>query len=117
LILKIATIIDGGLLQDAAQMELAALSAIHSIAEPWIVTTPTTIKKCFVKCGFSIDEKDDWPSLHSPGVQSVDYPTCDSATEVCGVQSINHVLHQRLIWPEEEEEVAKHKATFLDAKK
>jgi hypothetical protein len=68
----------------------------------------------------SEDEEDDCHSLQSPGVQSVAYPTCDSATEVCGVQSVDQVLHQHLTRPEEqegEEEVAEHKATFLDALK
>jgi hypothetical protein len=45
----------GGLLQDAAQMKLDVLSAIHLIAEAWRLKTPTTIKKGFTKCGFSVD--------------------------------------------------------------
>jgi hypothetical protein len=75
LILKTAAATDGGLLHDAAQMKLDVLSAIHLGAEPWRVITPITIKKCCVKCSFLIDEEDDWPSLQSPGVQSVAYPT------------------------------------------
>jgi hypothetical protein len=44
------------------------------------------------------------------------YRTCNSALEVCGIQSINQVLDQHLTRPEEEE-VSEHKATFLDALK
>jgi hypothetical protein len=36
-------------------MKLDVLSAVHFIAEAWRLMTPTTIKNCFVKCGFSID--------------------------------------------------------------
>jgi hypothetical protein len=53
--LKTAATIDGGLLQDAAQMKLDLLFAMHLIAEPWRLITPTTIKNCFLKCGFSSD--------------------------------------------------------------
>jgi hypothetical protein len=42
------------------------------------------------------------------------YKTCDSTLEVCGTQSVDQVLDQQLTRPEEEEEVAEHKATFLD---
>jgi hypothetical protein len=42
--LKIAATIDGGLLQDV----------MHFISEAWRLITPTTIKNCFVKCGFSM---------------------------------------------------------------
>jgi hypothetical protein len=59
-----------------------------------------------VKCGFSNDhvisndsavklnedEEDDWHSLQSPGVQFEDYTTCDSALEVCGIMSADHML-------------------------
>jgi hypothetical protein len=49
------------------------------------------------------------------------YPTCDSALKFCGVRNVNQVLDQHLTRleeePEEEEEVAEHKATFLDALK
>jgi hypothetical protein len=55
------------------------------------------------------------------GVQFEDYITCDSAPEVCRLQSVDQVLDQSLTRPEEEpeeeEEVAEHKATFLDALK
>jgi hypothetical protein len=75
------------------------------------INNTTTIKNCFVKCGFSNDhvssnddiaikltedEEDDWNSLQPLGVQSEDYPTCDIALEVCGVQSVNQVLDQYL---------------------
>jgi hypothetical protein len=55
LISKTAATTDGGLHQDATQMKLKVLSAMHFITEPWILITPTTIKNCFVKCSFSID--------------------------------------------------------------
>jgi hypothetical protein len=45
----------GGLLQDGTQMKLDVLSAVHFIAEVWRQITPSTIKNCFVKCGFSND--------------------------------------------------------------
>jgi hypothetical protein len=95
----------------------------------------TTIKNCFLKCGFSTDhvshsddsavklnedEEDDWHSLQALGVQSEDYPTRDSALEVCGVLSVDKVLDQHFTWPEqpeEEEQVSEHKATFFDALK
>jgi hypothetical protein len=46
--------IDEGLLQDVAQMKLDVF-AVHLIAEARRLITITTIKNCFVKCGFSID--------------------------------------------------------------
>jgi hypothetical protein len=102
-------------------------------AESWKLITHPTIKNYFVKCGFStghvssnddcavklIDEEEGWHRLQPLGVQSEDYPTCNSALEVCGVQSVNHALAQHLTkseeGPEEEEKVAEYKATFLDA--
>jgi hypothetical protein len=54
--LKTAATIDGGLLQDAAHMKLDMLSAMHLIVETWRLITPATIKNCFVKCGFLIDD-------------------------------------------------------------
>jgi hypothetical protein len=54
-------------------------------------------------------------------VQFEDYTTCNSALEVCGIQSVNQVLDQHLARaeeePEEEEEVAEQKAALLDAQK
>jgi hypothetical protein len=51
-------------------------------------------------------------------VQFENYTTCgDSALEVCGIQSVEQVLEQHLTRPEEEEEVAKYKAVFLEALK
>jgi hypothetical protein len=50
-------------------------------------------------------------------VQFKDYTTCDSALEVCGIQSVDQVLDQHLYGPEEEpeqEERAEHTAAFLD---
>jgi hypothetical protein len=41
---KTVAMIDEGLLQDASQMLLDVLSALHFIAETWRVLTPTTIK-------------------------------------------------------------------------
>jgi hypothetical protein len=91
----------GGLLQDAAQMKLDVLSAMHIIAESWRLITHTTIKNYFVRCAFLIDhvssnddstmkltedEKDDWHTLQPLGVQSADYPTYDSVLR--SVQSI-----------------------------
>jgi hypothetical protein len=73
----------GGLLQDAALMKLVVLSALHIVAEPWILITSTTIKNCLVKCGFSTgrvginddsvvkiteDKENDWHSLQLLGV-------------------------------------------------
>jgi hypothetical protein len=54
LILKTAAAIDGGLIQDAAQMKLDVLFAMCFLVEAWRLITPTTIKNCFVKCSFSI---------------------------------------------------------------
>jgi hypothetical protein len=96
------------------------------------VTTPTTIKNCFVKCGFSNnhvtsndnnavklseDAENDWHILQPLGVQYEKYATCDSSLEVCGIQRATQMLHQHLTMTEEEQEVAEHKATFLDALK
>jgi hypothetical protein len=50
-------------------------------------------------------------------MQFEDYTTHDSALEVCRIQRIDHVLDQHLSRPEEAEEVAEHKVTFLDAQK
>jgi hypothetical protein len=44
-----------GLLQDAKQMKLDVLSAVHFMSGAWRLITPTTIKNCFMKCGSSID--------------------------------------------------------------
>jgi hypothetical protein len=55
LIHKNVAMIEGGLLQDATQMKLYVLSAKHFITEAWRSVTSTTIKNCFVKCGFSTD--------------------------------------------------------------
>jgi hypothetical protein len=121
--------IDWGLLQDAMQMKLDVRSAVHFIAEAWRLVT--LIKNCFVKCGFSNyvssnddsamklgeDEKDDWQSLQPLGVQFEYYTTCDSALKVCGIQNVDEMLDQHLTGPKEEEEVAEHKITFLDALK
>jgi hypothetical protein len=46
--------IHGGMFQDATQMKPDVLSGMHFIAEAWRLITPTTIKNCFVKCGFQI---------------------------------------------------------------
>jgi hypothetical protein len=105
-----------GLLQDAAQTKLDVLSAVHLKAEPWSLITPTTIKNCSLKCGFSVavssnddsasklteDEEDDWRSLQPRGVQSEDYSTCHSALKVCEVKSVDQVLDQHMTRPEEE---------------
>jgi hypothetical protein len=134
LISKTAATTDEGLLQDAAQMKLDVLSAVHLMAELWRLISPTEIQNCFVKCGFSIDhvsrnetavkltedKENDWHSLQHLSVQSEDCSTCASALKVCGVQSDDQVLEQHLIKPEEpeeESEVAEHKATFLDTLK
>jgi hypothetical protein len=62
------------------QKKLDVLSAMHLIAEPWRLTTPTTKKNCFMKRGFlsdhvnsnddravklSEDEEDGWHSLRT----------------------------------------------------
>jgi hypothetical protein len=64
-------------------MKLYVLSTVHLIAEPWRLITPTAIKNCYVKCGFSTDhvssnddsavkltedEEGDWHSLQLLGV-------------------------------------------------
>jgi uncharacterized Fe-S center protein len=46
------------------------------------------------------DEKGDWHSLPSLGVQSEDCPTCDTAVKICELQNVNQVLDQHLIKPE-----------------
>jgi hypothetical protein len=50
-------------------------------------------------------------------VQSEGNPTYDIALKVCGVNIVDQVLDQHLARPKEEEEVAKHKPTLLDALK
>jgi hypothetical protein len=125
--------IGGGQLQDAAQMKLDVLAAVHIIEKAWRFITHNAVKNCFVKCGFSNDhvssndgsavklsedEEDDWHSLQPLGVQFGSYTTCgDSAFEVCGIQSFDHMSEQHLTRPEEEEEVAEHKAVFLEVLK
>jgi hypothetical protein len=79
-------------------MKLDVLSAVHFIAESWILMTPSTIKNFFEKCSFQIVnvsrnddiavkltevEEDNWHSLRPSGLQSEGYPTCNSALEVC----------------------------------
>jgi hypothetical protein len=113
-------------------MKLDVLSAMHFIAEAWSLITPTTVKNCFVKCGFLIDhvssnddsavkfsedEEFDWHSSQPLGVHFEDHTIYDSALEVSGIQSSDQVLDQHLTRPEEEEEVAEHKAAFLDTLK
>jgi hypothetical protein len=46
--------IDGRLLKDVALMNFSALFAVHLI-EAWRFIAATTIKNCFVNCGFSVD--------------------------------------------------------------
>jgi hypothetical protein len=88
-------------------MKLDVLSAMCFIAEDWGLVKPTTIKNCFLKCHFlnshvsgdndsamKLSEEDDWHSLQPLGMQFEDYITCDSALEVCAIQSANQVLHQ-----------------------
>jgi hypothetical protein len=85
--------IDGGLFQDATQLKLNVLFALHFHLE----TTPTAGKNCFVKCVFSIDhvstiednavkltedEGDDWYSLQGHGMQFEDCAMCGSALKV-----------------------------------
>jgi hypothetical protein len=82
---------------------------MHFIAEDWRLVTPTAIKNCFVKYGFSNDhvssnndsalklnenEEDDWHSLQPLGVQPEDNTTGNNAPEVCGTQSDDQVLDQ-----------------------
>jgi hypothetical protein len=45
----------GGLVQDGKQVKLDVLSALHFTEEAWRLITSTTIKNCFVNCGFSVD--------------------------------------------------------------
>jgi hypothetical protein len=67
--------------------EADVLSAMHFIAEAWRLITPTTIKNCFMNCGFSVDhvssnvdsamklnedEEVGWHSLPPLGVQFED---------------------------------------------
>jgi hypothetical protein len=69
-------------------MQLDVLPAVHIIAKPWRLITPTSDKNCFVECGFLIDcvntndhstvkltevEEDVWHSLHL-GVHCENYP-------------------------------------------
>jgi hypothetical protein len=105
----------GGMLQDATQMKLDVLSAMHFITEARRLIIPTTIKNCFEKCGFSNDhvssndsavklsedKENDWHSLEPLGVQFRDYTTCDSVLEVCGIQSVDQVLDEYLTRPGE----------------
>jgi hypothetical protein len=72
------------------QMKPDVLSAIHFITETWRLITHTTIKNCFVKCSFLIDN-----------VSSND-DTAVKLTE--GVWSVNKVLDQQPNRPEEEPE-------------
>jgi hypothetical protein len=109
--------IDGGLLEDATQMNLDVLSALDIIAEAWRLITPTTIENCFVRCDFSLDhvsrnddsavklsedEEGDWHNLQPLGVQFEDYTTCNSSLKVCAIQSVDQVLDQQLTRPEGE---------------
>jgi hypothetical protein len=50
------------------------------------------------------NDEDDWHNLQPLAVQFEDHTTCDSALEVCGIQSVGQVLDQHLARPEEEEE-------------
>jgi hypothetical protein len=43
------------MLQDAAHMNPDMVSAVHFIANMWRLITPTVIKSCLVKCGFSVE--------------------------------------------------------------
>ena len=66
------------------------------------------------------EDEYDWHSLQQIGVQFQDYRTCDSAVEVCGVQSGHHVLDRQFNRPQEESEeaeVSEDKGTILDALK
>jgi hypothetical protein len=116
-------------------MKPDVLSTMHFIVEAWRLITPAAINNCFVTCGFSNDhvssnddsavklsedEEYNWHSLHPLGAQCEDYTIYDSALEVCGIPSANHMSDQHLTIPEDEKKSRKlqgHKATFLDAMK
>jgi hypothetical protein len=79
-----------------------------------------------VKCGFSTDvsrnddsavklTEDEKMSGTFYRLLECSYPTCDSALEVCGVWSVDHLLDQYFTRPEEE--VVERKGTFLDTPK
>jgi hypothetical protein len=50
-------------------------------------------------------EENDWNILQPLQVQYEKYAACDSALEVCGIQSITQKLDQHLTMPEEGEEL------------
>jgi hypothetical protein len=55
LIQRTVALINGGLLQQATQMKLDMLFAVHFIAEAWRLITPTAFENYFVNCCFSVD--------------------------------------------------------------
>jgi hypothetical protein len=108
-------------------LDLDVLSTMHFIADAWRLTTPTTIKNCFVKHSFStdhassnkdnavkLDEEDDWHSLQPPGVQFENYTTCDSGFKICQAGVRSTFDYARRI---RRREVAEYKVTSLDALK
>jgi hypothetical protein len=97
-----------------AQIKQLNVSAMHSVAEPWRLIIPTTIKNCFVEYVFlnyhisssddsavklREDEKNAWHSLQPFQVQSEDCTKCGSALEVIGVWHDKQVLDQHLTRP------------------
>jgi hypothetical protein len=99
-------------LQDATQMKLDVLSAMHVTAESWRLITRTTIKDCFMKCSFPlVKSAAGWVAQFT----NEDYPICDSALEVCGVWSFIQVLDQHFLGHKKTRKWSY--TTFLDALK
>jgi hypothetical protein len=106
---KEVSVIDGGLLQDAASVRLNILNAMHFTAEVWFSVKASTVKNCFKKSAFLFDdlsldvltddtvvdetEEEDWQL----DVKFIDYVTCDNAVELCAVQTVDQMLdeHQK----------------------
>jgi len=76
----------------------------------------TTTENCFKKCGFSsggeyIDvsndvlneqQKDNWCSLKTSGMEFDEYVSCDTSVIVCEIQSVDQVIQDHLTCEDEE---------------
>jgi len=75
----------------------------------------TTTENCFKKCGFSSggeyinvgndalnEQKDNWCSLKTSGVEFDEYVSCDASISVCEIQSVDQVIQDHLTCEEEE---------------
>jgi hypothetical protein len=102
--------IDGGLLQDAAQMKLDELSAVQKPGDWWNQPQSRvslwSVVSQIIMSAVMMAVQWRWRGRLAQFITSwsaFEDCTCDSALEVCGIQSVDQVSDQHLTMLEEEE--------------